>query len=166
MSLYIPANITNIIFEYYSQMNNLRWTPFVDVKTGKLKWIVNKYSAKYDNINKLIKHRQENLLQEIYIDVAIVRNGETIDFYNTIGTSISIKTKFVVNKYQIIIPISYFYIEFTDEYNFKYSMFCSLYGRSIKKIEYEVYQDGNIHSNLIDILIFGKTNYSLVLEKY
>ena len=82
---------------------------------------------------------QQNLLRDISIGLAVVRNGETIDYYNTIETSICIKTNYVVNKYQIIIPISYFYIEFTDEYNFKYLIFYSLYGSSIQKIDYDVY---------------------------
>jgi len=54
---------------------------------------MNKYSAKYDTLNKLLKHRQQNLLRDIAIGIAVVRNGETNDYYNTIGRSICIKNK-------------------------------------------------------------------------
>jgi len=38
MSLHIPSDITNIIFDYYAQLKDLKWTPFIDGKTGKLNW--------------------------------------------------------------------------------------------------------------------------------
>ena len=56
MSLHIPSDVANIIFEYYAQMRDLKWTPFIEPKTGKLKWKANKYSAKYDNMNKLLEY--------------------------------------------------------------------------------------------------------------
>ena len=54
MSLHIPSDVANIILEYYAQMRDMKWAPFIEPKTGKLKWKTNKYSAKYDNINKLL----------------------------------------------------------------------------------------------------------------
>jgi hypothetical protein len=167
MSLDIPSDVANIILEYYAQMRDMKWAPFIEPKTGKLKWKVNKYSAKYDNINKLLKHRKDNLPHGISFDIDIVRNGETIDTYNTIGTSICLKIEHYINDYQVIIPISKLYIDFIDEFGFKHSLFCSIFGRStLRRFDYDVYQDGNIHSTLLDIHIFNKNSYSLVIEKY
>ena len=100
MSIYIPADVTNLIFEYYAQMRDMEWTPFIDVKTGKLIWKVNKYSAKYDNMNKLLKHRKDNLRHDISINVSLVYNIETISLYNTTGSCIVLRTYNYVNKYQ------------------------------------------------------------------
>lgn len=169
MTLYIPDDIVNIIFEYYAQMHDLRWAPFIDVKTGKTKKRVNKYSTKYNNINKLLEHRSKNLVHAINIDVDITRYGETIDSYSTIGTSICLKSKYLNNsRFQSLT----LYVEFIDKYNFKnyafYSitLFTLIPGISmIDRVEYYNYQDGNIHST-INCEIFDKTHYSLVLEKF
>ncbi len=171
MSLYIPADVSNIIFKYYAQLRDMKWTPFIDKKNGKLKWKVNEYSAKYDNINKLLKHRKDNLCDNVNIDVEIRMRGEIIDFISTFGTCICLKTTYkvehYVDNYQIIITKSDLYIEYYDSNNFKYSIFCSKFGRStLRRYEFDIYQDGNIHSNLLDIYIINKNNYSLVIEKY
>jgi hypothetical protein len=171
MSLHIPSDVANIIFEYYAQLRDMKWVPFIDGKTGKLKWNVNKYSAKYDNMNKLLKHRKDNLCDNVNIDVEIIMRGETIDFISTIGTSICLKTTYkvenFVDNYQVIITKYDLYIEYYDSNNFKYSIFCSKFGRStLRRHDFDIYQDGNIHSNLLDIHIFGKNTYSLVIEKY
>ncbi len=167
MSLHIPSDISNIILEYYAQIRDMKWTPFIDGKTGKLKWKMNKYSAKYDTLNKLLKHKKDNLPDDVSFDIDVVRNGETIDAYNTIGTCICLKTRHYVNIYQMIISSSKLYIEFTDVFNFKYSLVCSITGRStLRKFDYDVYQDGTIHSTLIGFRKFGNDAYSLVIEKY
>ncbi len=166
MALYIPSDVTNIIFEYYAQLQNMKWIPFIDVKSGKLQWKVNTYSAKYNNINKLLKHRKQNLPNDIIIDISVVMGGETIDMYNRLGKCICLKKEQYINKYQMIIPISKLYIEYTDE-NSIYSIFCLIFGRStLRRFDYEIYQDGNIHSNLLDIRKFGYNAYSIIIEKY
>jgi hypothetical protein len=167
MSLHIPADIVNIIFEYYAQIRDMKWLPFIDVKTGKLKWKVNKYSAKYDNINKLLKYRKDNLMHNISIDVNIMRYDEQVDTYNTQGTCACLNIEYYANDYQVIIPISKLYIEYFDEDKFKHSLFCSIFGRStLRRFDYDVYQDGNNHSTLIDISKFSNNCYALTLEKY
>jgi hypothetical protein len=165
MSLYIPANVTNIILEYYAQINDLCWDPFVDVKTGETKRRVNKYSTKYDNINKLLEHRQKNLVHNITIDVEIMRYGEIIDSYNTIGTRICLKIE-DISDYRNNIKIIDSYIEFIDKYNNKYSVFYSAIGRLALRNKYDIYEDGNIYGILIDYGNFDKTHYSLILEKF
>ncbi len=166
MSIYIPADVTNLIFEYYAQMRDMEWTPFIDVKTGKLIWKVNKYSAKYDNMNKLLKHRKDNLRHDISINVSLVYNIETISLYNTTGSCIVLRTYNYVNKYQRIIPITHLYTEFVDNNNCKYSIFYSIFGRStLPRFDYHIHQDNNIHSSLIDISKLGKTSYSFTLVK-
>jgi hypothetical protein len=167
MTTYIPADISNIILDYYSQLRDMKWTPFIDVRSGKLIWKVNKYSAKYDNIHKLLKHRKDNLRHNISIDVSILDRFETVELYNTIGTLICLKIEHYVNKYQIIIPISHLYVEYFDNQNCKYSIFYSIFGRSsLRRFDYDIYKDNHIHSSLIDIHKLGKTMYSLVFEKY
>jgi hypothetical protein len=171
MSLHIPSDVSNIILEYYAQLQDLQWTPFIEPKTGKLKWKANKYSTKYNNMNKLLKHRKDNLCHDISIDVDIVRNGFTTDRYRKLGTCIYLKTKYnvesFVDNYQIIIPKSCLYIEYVDQDNFKHSLFCSIFGRStLRRFDYDIYQDGNIHSILLDFRKFDNSTYSLVIEKY
>jgi len=165
MTLYIPANVTNIILEYYSQMNDLRWAPFVDVKTGETKRRVNKYSTKYDNINKLLEHRKKNLVHNININVEIMRYGEIIDSYNTIGTCICLKIEHI-SDYKTMIPISDLYIEFIDKYNNKYYVFYSIIGRFALRNKYDIYKHDNIHSSLIDYGNDDTRHYLLTLEKF
>jgi hypothetical protein len=167
MSLHIQTDVVNIILEYYAQMRDMKWAPFIEPKTGKLKWKVNKYSAKYDNMNKMLKHKKDNLPDDISFDIDIVRNDEIIDTYNTIGTSICLKIKHCVNNYQTIIPMSKLYIEFINDLGFKHSLFCSIAeGSTLRRFDYDVYQDGIIHSTLIDFTKFSSNGYSLVIEKY
>jgi hypothetical protein len=166
MALYIPSDIANIIFEYYAQMRDMKWIPFIDIQSGKLKWKINIYSAKYNNINNLLKHKKQNLPNDIIIDISVLMGGETIDIYNRLGKCICLKKEQYADKYQMIIPISKLYIEYTDE-NSIYSIFCLIFGRStLRRFDYEIYQDGNIHSSLIDIHKFGYNAYSIIIEKY
>ena len=165
----LPTDVINIIFEYYAQMRDMKWRPFIDVQSGKLIWKVNRCSAKYDNINKLLTHRKNHLRDDISIDINIVANRVILDLYNTIGTCtcIVLKIEYIVTKYQMVIPKTYLYIEYFDTNEFKYSIFCSIFGRStLYRFDYDVYKDNNIHSMLIDIHKFGNNHYLLVLEKY
>jgi hypothetical protein len=165
MSFYIPSDITNIIFDYYAQLKDLKWKPFIDGKTGKLKWKINKYSAKYDTLNKLMKHKKDNLPDDVSFDIDVLRDdGERIYTYNAIGTSIYLKTEYYVNCFKASIPVSNLYIQFTDDFGFKHSLFCSICGRSsLRRFDFDVYQDGTIHSILIDIIRVNINAYSLVI---
>jgi hypothetical protein len=166
MSLHIPADVSNIIFEYYAQIQDMKWVPLIDIKTGKLKWKVNSHSAKYDNITKLLKHKKDNLQCNILIEVCVVNNDiEINNYYDTTGTYICLKKEHYVNNYEMIIPIYKLYIEFINEYGIKHSVFCSTL-RSLRRPNYDVYQDGNIHSILIDFCEYNKNCYSLAIEKY
>jgi hypothetical protein len=163
MSLHIPSNVTNIIFEYYAQMNDLQWAPFVDVKTGEIKNRVNKYSTKYDNINKLLEHRKKNLVDNIKIDVAIMSYDEIIDRYHTTGTCICLKIEHI-SDYKNMISILDLYLEFIDKYNNKCYVFYSVIGKhSIRN--YDIYQYGNKHGNLIEYVNFAKKHY-LTLKQF
>lgn len=172
----LPTDVINIILDYYSQLreSDMKWTPFIETTTGKLKWKVNKNSTKYDNIHKLLTHRKDHIRHDISIDINIVANSVTLDSYNTIGTCIVLQIEyiehnyqFIEHNYQMIVPKTYLYIEYFDINKFKYSTFYSIFGRStLRRFDYDVYQDNNIHSMLIDIHKFGNNYYSLVLEKY
>jgi len=166
MSFYLPTDVVNIIFQYYSQLNDTKWSPFIDIKTGDLKRTVNKYSAKYDNINKILQHKQKSPINNISVDIDVTQNGEIINSYNTTGTSVFVATRYIVTYYQLIIPILYFYIEFKDEHGFNCTVFCPKNTAYCEKFKFDVYQDGAIHSKLIDIHTFSKTTYSVALEKY
>jgi hypothetical protein len=163
MSLHIPSDVANIIFEYYAQMRDLKWTPFIEPKTGKLKWKANKYSAKYDNMNKLLEFRKDNLRKDKNIEIIMVQNYQTIDRFNTTGTSICLKTDYYMNIDYY--PIHQLYIEYVDESNIKYSTFCSSSGIGpIYKLDYNVYRDRSIHSKLISMLSLDMDSFSLILE--
>jgi hypothetical protein len=164
MTLYIPSDVANIILEYYAQIRGMKWVPFIEPKTGKLKWKTNKYSAKYDNMNKLLKHKKDNLRLDKNIEIIMVENYQTIDRFNTTGTSICLKTDYYMNKEYY--PIHKFYIEYVDESNVKYSTFCSSSAIGpVYKLDYNVYQDSNMHSTLINILSLDMNSLSLILEK-
>jgi hypothetical protein len=165
MSLNIPSNVINIIFEYYAQMNDLQWAPFVDLKTGETKNRVNKYSTKYDDINKLLEHRKKNLVNNIKITVEIMHYGEIIDRYYAKGTCICLKIE-DISDYRNNIKIFDSYIEFIDKYNNKYCVFYSTIGRCVLRNKYDIYQDGNIHSTLINYENFDNKHYLLTLEKF
>ena len=53
----LPTDVINIILDYYSQLRerDMKWMPFIDTTTGKLKWKVNKNSTKYDNIKQTLR---------------------------------------------------------------------------------------------------------------
>lgn len=164
MTLHIPSDVANIILEYYAQIRGMKWAPFIEPKTGKLKWKTNKYSAKYDNMNKLLKHKKDNLRLDKNIEIVIVQHNQLIYRFNTIGTSICLKKDYYMNS--ILYPIHHLYIECVDESNVKYSTFCSTSRTGpIYKLDYNVYSDSNIHSTLISILSFDMNSLSLILEK-
>jgi hypothetical protein len=164
MSLHIPSDVANIILEYYAQLRDMKWTPFIEPKTGKLKWKTNKYSAKYDNMNNLLKHRKDNLRLDKNIEIVVVQNYQTIDRYNTTGTSICLKTDYYMDKEYY--PIYHSYIEYVDESNVKYSTLClSSPIEPTFKLHYDVYKDSNIDSTLINILLLDMDSLSLILEK-
>lgn len=167
MTLYIPSEITNIILEYYAQLANLKWQPFIHQKTGKLKWKVNKYSTKYDYINKLIEHKKDNLVRNISIDVSQVMGSEIINAYFTRGTCICLKIENRVSQCHLIYPISEIYINFNDDHGYKNSLFCSIIKKStLCKSNYDIYQDGNIYSILKDLHSFDDISFTLIIEKY
>jgi hypothetical protein len=150
----------------------MKWVPFIDVKNGKLKWKVNKHSAKYDNMNKLLNHRKDNPSHDISIGVFQMKDRETIDYYNTIGTIIYLKKTHFVNRYQMIVYRSTRYFEFIDNYGFKNSFFCSMGLLSLCKKDYDVYQDGLIHSILCNMECYEESyenynnTYRICIEKY
>lgn len=168
MSTYIPSEITNIILEYYAQLNNLKWQPFIDQKTGKLKWKVNKYSLTYENINKLLEHKKNNLVSNISIDVSLEMGGETINFYDTIGTCISLKHEYFPSTKYKYIPRSILYISFPDDYGFKNYIFCSVVGKStlLGRMYHDIYQDDNNYGIITYLSSFNSTTYSIVIEKW
>lgn len=69
----LPTDVINIILEYYSQLRekDMKWTPFIETTTGKLKWKVNKHSTKYDNIKQTLRHHlmfpPRKLMTDTYI---------------------------------------------------------------------------------------------------
>ena len=170
----LPSDILNLILEYYSQLRDMKWTPFIDDTTGKLIWKVNKYSAKYDNINKLLDYRKYALIHAIHdiqLDIELIHNRNEIDlYYSELGTIKYLKTYHPVNKYQMIIPTSYVYIEYCIE-DSNYSLFCSL-RNNITNLGYknthdvDVYQDNNIYAKVNELRRLGTDAFHLTIEKY
>lgn len=160
----LPSDITNIILDYYSQLRDMKWRPFIDPSSGKLSWKVNQYSTQYDNIHKLLKHRKDHLRETINIHVDMIFSREEIDLYNVSGTCICLSTKYEVTKYKLIISQSYFYIEYEYD-NSRYTTFCSKnYG--ITNNIFDVYQDNYLFCSLNQLFKIDNSNYRLFLEKY
>jgi len=161
----LPSDITNIILDYYSQLRDMKWRPFIDPSSGKLSWKVNQYSTQYDNIHKLLKHKKDHLRKIINIDVNMIFGHEEIDMYNVSGTCTCLSTKYVVTKNKLIFPLSYFYIEYEYD-NSRYTTFCS----TIRSLEYyryyDVYQDNYLLCTLNELYKIDNSSYTLYLEKY
>jgi len=178
----LPSDILNIIFDYYSQLRDMNWTPFIDDKTGKLTWKVNKYSAKYDNIHKLLEYRKNNPRCDILLyvydnDIDIIMG--TVVYLNTFHVISVVKKGFEIDnpimlqdvisstKYNNYIEytfrrlVSYIYIEYCIK-DSKYFLFCSLLNNSgilcFSKINnYAVYQETNIYNK---VTILERLNYN------
>jgi hypothetical protein len=167
MSIYIPCHIANIILEYYAQMKQLKWIPFIDAKTGKLIWKVNKYSIKYANINNMIAFRKYNSPHDINININITRENDEIDSFNIIGKCICVNKKYCMNKSTSALSvIREIYIEYIDQDNFNHALFCSVLRKKARMRRYDVYQDGVIYSLLVSLTLFNGIEYSIVLDKY
>ena len=103
MTIYIPSDVTNLILEYYSQLRNMKWRPFIDDKTGKLIWKINKYSAKYDNINKVSNYRKNNPSCDIPLLIKHSNNNNVTIYENIIGNIIYLKSIYIVSVLQTTI---------------------------------------------------------------
>ena len=60
MNIDLPYPIINKIFEYLSGLNNRKWQPLLDHKTGKLKWKMNTCNQATQKIEKMLKFKLEN----------------------------------------------------------------------------------------------------------
>lgn len=167
MSLQLPADVSNIIFDYYAQLRDLKWCPFIDGKTGKLIWKVNKYSAKYDNIHKTLKYRKDNLRENITVYIEIMKNNEIINSFCTPGTCVTFRTAYIIKNYdtyaQVLRSSNRSYIQYSYPCNSVHSLF---YSSGVRSFGIDIYQDGNIYANLIEITQFIENEYLLVFETY
>lgn len=166
MSSYIPSDIINIIFDYYAQLKNMYWTPFIYNKTGKIGWKFNKYSKKISNINKLLNYRGENLKRNVNIEIDVLYENELINYYNTTGYFIKLREYYILNTL-----ITDIYIEFIDENNFKNYLFCSITKRNLYNKSYKrnnnVFIGNCIHGELFRLEISNNNNnFIIVLDKY
>ena len=108
MSYLIPYEVTNIILQYLSQLKNMKWIPFIDVKTGKVQWKINKYSFKYSNIKNILLYKNFNFI--INIEVIIRRENQIINTFNCCGNIYNCIGKTI-------------YITFNDKSNFTYYIY-------------------------------------------
>jgi hypothetical protein len=149
MSLLLPTDVTNIILDYLSDLRNMGWIPFIDNKTEKLIWKVNKRSSKYKNINEMLKYRISNKLLCIDFIIRILRENQTLEVITLNGYRIKIADK-KVNKY---INIKYFYIQITNNDLSIYNLYLkNVYRGNVlhHELYFDIYQDNNI---------FGTVNY-------
>jgi hypothetical protein len=167
MSLYIPSDITNIIFEYYAQMRDMKWFPFIDVKTGKLIWKVNKYSTNYNYVNNVLKYRKSNEKQDMNIYVELHNDFAVIDIYETHGILIPLKKEYIVNKWNVITPKTTMYLEFTDQNNNTYNiMYTVIYRSALFRLNYDIYMDNTIFGELFEHHDFQENNITISMYKY
>ena len=166
MLQHIPGDVTNIILDYYSQLRDLKWVPFIDSKTGKLLWKVNKYSIKYEYMNKLLKNKTENHIGMIDIDIFIRSNNPLINQYSTIGSVIPLKTEYYVNKWNVIKRTTILYFEFIDDDNCVNYTFCRVLGNSsLCDMDFYVYVGGRLFGSLEFIHMPEFKVYGLYIDK-
>ena len=60
MTMTIPYPVLNIIFQYYAELCNHKWTPLLDHKTGKLIWKLNMYNKATSKMQKVLQMKIEN----------------------------------------------------------------------------------------------------------
>lgn len=167
MSLYIPADVINIIFEYYAEIRDLKWCPFIDAKTGKLIWKVNKYSTNYNYVNNVIQYRQSNEKQDMNIYVELHNDFAMVDMYETYGTLILLKKEYIVNKWNVVTPKTTMYLEFTDEHNNTYNiMYAVFYKSTLFRLDYDIYTDNTIFGELFEYHDFQENNITVSMYKY
>lgn len=79
-AIHIPHEITNLIFDYYAQLTDMRWRPFIDCNTGKLKWRINKHSTKFKNhiIHKLCYNMKYSSM-DAYIKLDVRKKCTQLD---------------------------------------------------------------------------------------
>lgn len=63
----IPLEVMNLICEYISHLNDSKWSLCVDVATGAMKRVVNKYSTKHVSLMNTFVFKQQNPKTEIVI---------------------------------------------------------------------------------------------------
>jgi hypothetical protein len=168
MSIHIPSDIANIILEYYAQMRDMKWTPCIDTKTGKLKWKVNKYSNKYFHNNRVLKYRKNNPRYDINIILYIIRNAAYMGEYRTMGTCIYLQTVYHYQRNDVVVPVHELYIEFYDENNVKCSVFCSITeNKLLFKGTRRIYIGDDTKFGILRHLAKrDEHNYSIYLDKY
>ena len=59
-NIFIPYPIVNIILSYAAGLNNMKWKPLLDHKTGKLKWNINNHNQATVKIENILKFKLEN----------------------------------------------------------------------------------------------------------
>jgi hypothetical protein len=138
-TLNFPSDIKNIILDYWSQLNNRKWSPFIESKNEKLIWKVNKYSSKYKNINCMLIYKKHNPIKNIYVDVHMLNGIEISDrIYGTLGTILPLKRVYIVNKWDIIVSCDAYYMQFIIG-KYLYSVFYIAKYNYIFKNEYDIY---------------------------
>lgn len=181
----LPSDILNLILDYYSQLRDMKWTPFIDNKTGKLTWKVNKYSAKYDNIYKLLEYRKNNPRCDILLHVYLTHHNNEIVADSIIGNILYLNTFHVISvekrgfeiddpimlqnvisstkynnyfEYTIKRQVSYVYVEYCAE-DSKHFIFCSLINYN------QNYKTSMWYSKTHDYYVYQDTNiYSKISE--
>lgn len=163
----LPADVINIILEYYSQMRDMKWRPFIENKTGQLKWKVNKYSTNYHYLNNVLEYRKSNDKQIVNMYVELHNDFAVFDIYDTYGTIIPLKKEYIVNKWNVVTPKTTMYIEFTDEHNNKYNiMYAVFYRNTLFRLDYDIYVDNTIFGELFEFHNFGNNNITMSMYKY
>jgi hypothetical protein len=163
----LPADVINIILEYYSQMRDMKWRPFIENKSGQLKWKVNKYSTNYHYLNNVLEYRKSNDKQIVNMYVELHNDFAVFDIYDTYGTIIPLKKEYIVNKWNVVTPKTTMYIEFTDEHNNKYNiMYAVFYRSTLFRLDYDIYVDNTIFGELFEFHNFGNNNITMSMYKY
>lgn len=143
MQTSLPSDVLNIIFEYYSQLCNMKWTPFIETHTGKLKWKVNKHCEELNQFTiDFYKYRQTN---EVNILFKLFSANQAANTFITTGNLVTFRYKKNNKK-----RVWYFQIHDSHDSSVIYSSFVIIKDL-VMGVENYMYCNGNIFGIVSDI---------------
>ncbi len=78
MTTILPINVQNVIYEYYSQLNDFKWTIFINPMNSRIEHKLNIYSSELDIIDELLfRVSYHGSFREMHeSDMKIIKNME------------------------------------------------------------------------------------------
>ena len=178
MSLNLPTDITNIIFDYVAQLKNLKWIPYVDKKSGKLRWKYSKYKKYVCDDFYIIKICNEfpkiNICIEdiLYLKTTKLFIKKPIDLTVIIYRFNQLINEYFINGYLVKFRMvdstpfcerykSDYYFEFTDENGNNLYLYRKIGSPG------DVYMDNTLYGELLDFRSDSLYNFGIIrIDKF